>query len=108
LLSWMAGLNPATNEGSGVWSYSAGALAFVNDGRGCAPAVSWLSISSIERPLVSIPKRNATPDRNYQNARNNIAGTMKSREALGLTKFDWPQISARPSGPITLPRLPRP
>src|SRR6202041_1949702 len=71
--------------------------------------VSAESISSIERPLVSIPRiRNATAANAAQNARNTIAGRIAPTVAAGLTKFDPPTISARPSGLMILPRFPTP
>src|SRR5580700_8400676 len=102
---WSGGWLPTILADGAVADYSAAARAFASTGFGAAPAVSSVSISSIERPRVSMPNRKAIPASADQNARNSSAGTIKSSEALGLTKFDWPQISARHKGPITLPRL---
>ena len=61
--------------------------------------VSAASISSIERPFVSMPRAtNATAASAAQNARNSIAGTIASTDASGLMKFVPPTISANPAG----------
>jgi len=71
--------------------------------------VSAASISSIERPFVSIPSTtNAAAASAAQKARKNIAGIIASTDASGLMTFVPPTISASPSGLMILPKLPTP
>src|SRR5260370_12559622 len=66
-----------------------------------------LLISSIDRPLVSMPRNAKTrPAWPYRTSRNSRAGKIASSVTLGLTELDEPTISARPSGPMILPSMP--
>src|SRR5580704_322880 len=82
---------------------------YLADRRSAADLANAASISSIDRPLVSMPRiRKATAASAAQNARKYIAGRIAPTLAAGLTKSVPPTISAKPSGLMILPKFPTP